>query len=258
VTLSPTELALAWYWTEPPEGWVYGHGDICADVPYVVLDAITRQILVEPVLAVCTEHPCDTANDPSARVGFARAFYLDEALEQNSRLWNLLPDVAAGRHLDFWLLPALPTLWDADILVDLRDRFSVSQAEALRATRLAGLHEPYERAFAWRLMLRAGRAQPPHPVAPFARLRQLSSGAPGRDRGFPGPAAWRWRSADLCAPAPARESHPLPTRGRPAGLVEGGMARPHSNRGVWPLTRTGLAGAGPSCTPAGGGASRPF
>jgi hypothetical protein len=184
VTLSPTELALAWYWTEPPEGWVYGHGDICADVPYVVRDAITRQILVEPVLAVCTEHPCDTANDPSARVGFARAFYLDEALEQNSRLWNLLPDVAAGRHLDFWLLPALPTLWDADILVDLRDRFSVSQAEALRATRLAGLHEPYERAFAWRLMLRAGRAQPPHPVAPFARLRQLSSGAPAAIEAF--------------------------------------------------------------------------
>ena len=27
-------------------------------------------------------------------------------------------------------------------------------------------------------MLRAGRAQPPHPVAPFARLRQVSSGAP--------------------------------------------------------------------------------
>jgi hypothetical protein len=37
--------------------------------PYVVRDATTWQILVEPVLAVCTEHPCDTANDPSSRVG---------------------------------------------------------------------------------------------------------------------------------------------------------------------------------------------
>ena len=101
-----------------------------------------------------------------------------DALEQNSRLWSLLPDVAAGRQIDFWLLPALPSRWEMDILVDFRDRFSVSQAEALGATRLAGLHEPYERAFAWRLMLRAGRAQPPHPVAPFARLRQVSSGAP--------------------------------------------------------------------------------
>jgi hypothetical protein len=102
VTLSPAELAAAWYWTEPPEGWVYGHGDVCIDVPYVARDVATGQMLVEPVLAVCTEHPCDTANDPSARVGFARAFYLDDALEQNSRVWSLLPDVAAGRHLDFW------------------------------------------------------------------------------------------------------------------------------------------------------------
>jgi hypothetical protein len=178
VTLSPTELALAWYWTEPPDAWVYGHGDVCADIPYVVRDATTWQILVEPVLAVCTEHPCDTANDPSAHVGFARAFYLDEALEQNARLWTLLPDVAAGRHFDFWLLPAWPQRWDVDILVDLRDRFSVTQADALQATRLAGLREPYERAFAWRLMLRAGRAQPPQPAPPFARLRQVSSGEP--------------------------------------------------------------------------------
>ena len=182
--LSPAELALAWYWTEPPEGWVYGHGDVCANVPYVVRDAITSQVLVEPVLAVCTEHPCDTANDPSARVGFARAFYLDEALEQNSHLWSLLPDVAAGRHFDFWLLPPLPNQWDVDILVDLRDRFGVSQTDALHATRLAGLHEAYERAFAWRLMLRAGRAQPPHPVAPFARLRQVSSGEPAAIEAF--------------------------------------------------------------------------
>jgi hypothetical protein len=184
VTLSPAELALAWYWTQAPEGWVYGHGDVCSDAPYLARDAITGHMLVEPVLAVCTEHPCDTANDPSARVGFARAFYLDDALEQNSRLWSWLPDVAAGRHLDFWLLPPLPNRWEADIFVDLRDRFSVSQAEALSATRLAGLHQPYERALAWRLMLRAGRAQPPHPVAPFARLHQLSSGDPARIDAF--------------------------------------------------------------------------
>jgi hypothetical protein len=84
--------------------------------------------------------------------------------------------VAAGRHFDFCLLPPLPQRWEVDILVDLRDRFGVTKADALRATRSAGLREPYERAFAWRLMLRAGRAQPPHPVAPFARLRQVSSG----------------------------------------------------------------------------------
>ncbi len=70
MTLSPADLVLAWYWTEPPDGWVYGHGDVCGEIPYVVRDVITGQILVEPVLAVCTEHPCDTANDPSARVDF--------------------------------------------------------------------------------------------------------------------------------------------------------------------------------------------
>jgi hypothetical protein len=106
---------------EPPTGWTYGHGDVCTDVPYLVRDATTWQIFAEPVLAVCTEHPCDTANDPSAHVGFARAFYLDEALEQNARLWNLLPEVATGRHLDFWLLPPLPERWEVDV-VDFRDR----------------------------------------------------------------------------------------------------------------------------------------
>jgi len=172
---------LAWYWTEPPEGWVYGHGDVCANVPYVVRDTITRQVLVEPVLAVCTEHPCDTANDPSARVGFARAFYLDEALEQNSHLWSLLPDVAAGRHFDFWLLPPLPNQWDVDILVDLRDRFGVTQAEALGATRLVGLREPYDRVFAWRLMLHAGGTQSDDPVR---SMRQVSSGEPAAIEAF--------------------------------------------------------------------------
>ena len=43
----PPDLALAWYWTEPPEAWVYGHADVCADVPYVVRDVITGQILVK-------------------------------------------------------------------------------------------------------------------------------------------------------------------------------------------------------------------
>ena len=63
-----------------------------------------------------------------------------------------------------------------DILVDFRDRFSISQAEALRATRLAGLHAPYERAFAWRLMLRAGRAT-------STPGRPVRSASPGRQRG---------------------------------------------------------------------------
>ena len=82
---------------------------------------------------------------PDARVGFARALYLDKVLQQNARLWHLLPDVAAGRHFDFWLLPPLPQRCEVDILVDLRDRFGVTQAEALRATRLVGLRDPYER-----------------------------------------------------------------------------------------------------------------
>jgi hypothetical protein len=82
VTLSPADLALAWYWTEPPDGWVDGHGDVARRVPLVVRDVITGQLLVQPVLAMCTEHA--RATPPTTRAHawvFARAFYLHEALE---------------------------------------------------------------------------------------------------------------------------------------------------------------------------------
>ena len=65
-----------------------------------------------------------------------RAFYLADALGQNSRLWSLLPDVMAGRHLDFWWRSRPAGSVAGDILVDFRDRFRVSYTEALRATRL--------------------------------------------------------------------------------------------------------------------------
>lgn len=175
MTLAPEPLAAAWYVEEPPEGWWVGHGDLFAAAPYPVRDTLGFERR-EPVLAVCAEHPCDTANEPRPpRVRFVRAWYLDELLALRPKLWEALPQVAQGTHLDFWLLPPWPGRWDVDILLDFRDQFTAFADDVRMEDRLTLLRDEVRPAFVWRLLLREGRVNPPYPVAPFSRLPVITA-----------------------------------------------------------------------------------
>ncbi|MGH2352026.1 MAG: hypothetical protein ACRDJN_10495 [Chloroflexota bacterium] len=160
--LDPIALAAAWYWTTPPPGWLLGTGDIFRRVPYRYRVQETGQLAEAPVLAACLQHPCDASNRPQHLV-FARAYVLDEYLADNPRLWQSLPEIAAGRHFDFVLFPAFPSRWEADLIVDLEDQFGVAAGDVCLDDRLAG----YWQTFGWSITRRYGRAGGTHPVPPF-------------------------------------------------------------------------------------------
>jgi hypothetical protein len=165
--LSPVELARAWYWTDPPPGWHLGMGDVFRDVSYAYRDAATGLLLEAPVLAVCTQHPCDAPAALPPRVVFARAFVLNEYLADNPRVWTRLPAIATAREFDICLLPPLPDVWDVELVVDLADQFSIERGDVDIGKRLAGLNDGYWQTFGWYVARRVGRAGVTHPIASF-------------------------------------------------------------------------------------------
>jgi hypothetical protein len=101
-------------------------------------DGATGLLLETPVLAVCTQHPCDAPAALPPRVVFARAYVLDEYLADNPRVWHRLPAIAAGREFDLCLLPPLPGVWEVELIVDLADQFSIERGDVAVGSRLAG------------------------------------------------------------------------------------------------------------------------
>jgi hypothetical protein len=164
--LDPAALAQEWYWTTPPPGWLLGTGDVFRTVPYRYRVRETGQLAEALVLAVCLQHTCDASNRPQ-HLAFARAYVLDEYLADNPRVWQSLPEIAAGRHYDLVLLPAFPSVWGVDLIADLEDQFGVAADEVRLEDRLAGLREGYWQTLGWYVTRRFGRAGVTHPVPSF-------------------------------------------------------------------------------------------
>lgn len=142
-------------------------GDVFRGVPYPYRDRAAGLLLEAPVLAVCTQHPCDAPTALPPRVAFARAYVLDEYLADNPRAWNRLPAIAAAREFDFCLFPPLPGIWEVELVVDLADQFSIERGDVDVRDRLAGLNDGYWQTFGWYVARRVGRAGVAHPVASF-------------------------------------------------------------------------------------------
>ena len=120
------------------------------------------------MLAVCIEHPCEAAAGLPRRVSFARAYVLEEYVADNPRVWSKLPDIAAGRHLDFCLLPARPGFWETELIVDLADDFSAAPGVDFDlVARLCGLRDGYWHTFAQYVARRSLRAGVKYPVPGF-------------------------------------------------------------------------------------------
>lgn len=142
-------------------------GDVFRGVPYPYRDRATGLLLETPILAVCTQHPCDAPATLPPRVIFARAYVLDEYLADNPRAWSRLPAIAAARELDLCLLPSLPGAWEVELVVDLADQFSIERGDVDTDKRLAGLNDGYWQTFGWYVARRAGRSGVTHPIASF-------------------------------------------------------------------------------------------
>ena len=165
--LTAEQLAEAWYWTEPPPDWLIGFGDIFHRVGYPYRDP-AGFAQIEPVLAVCIEHPCEAAAGMPRRISFVRAYVLEEYLADNPRAWSKLSDIAAGRHLDLCLFPSRPGFWETELIVDLADDFSAEPGVDFQIeSRMCGLRDGYWHTFAHYVARRSLRAGVTRPVPGF-------------------------------------------------------------------------------------------